>query len=97
MRYYNSNNGRCEELILNDDDLSVKARVEEIYNKKPTNDANALANRVQDFYYNEIGISSNRLWVVIDVYCEELIAEKNRNRPFKVADEYPNNGFKVRH
>jgi len=78
MKYYNDRNGKYENLILNDDDLTVKARVEEIYNKNPTNDVNALANRVQDYYYDVVGISSNRLWVVIDVYCEELIAEKTK-------------------
>ena len=97
MKYYNDANGRYEDLILNDNDLSVKAQVEQIYAKKPTEDVNRLSSRVQDYYYDVVGISNNRLWKVIDYYCEELIAEKIRNRPFKVADEYPNNGFKVRH
>ena len=74
-RYYTNGNGKVEELVLTDSDLSVKAEVERIYNEKPTKDANALANRVQDYYYNTVGISSNRLWVVIDYYCEELIGE----------------------
>lgn len=97
MQYYNDRTGRYEDLILNDDDLTVKARVEEIYSKKPTEDVNKLSNRVQDYYYDVVGISNNRLWKVIDYYCEELIAEMISNRPFKVADEYPDNPFKVRH
>lgn len=96
MQYYNDRSGKYEALILSDDDLTVKARVEQIYNEKPTEDVNRLSNRVQDYYYDVLGISNNRLWMVIDYYCNELISEKIRNRPFKVADEYPDNGFKVR-
>ena len=96
MKYYNDRNGKYEDLILNDDDLSVKARVEKIYNDKPTDNVNKLSNRVQDYYYNEVGISNNRLWCVIDYYCEELITENARNRPFNVADEHPDSLFKVR-
>ena len=97
MKYYNDRSGKYEDLILNDDDLSVKATVERIYAEKPTEDVNRLSSKVQDYYYDVVGISNNRLWTIIDIYCEELISEKIRNRPFKVADEYPDNGFKVRH
>ena len=70
MKYYNDRNGKYEDLILNDDDLSVKARVEKIYNDKPTDNVNKLSNRVQDYYYNEVGISNNRLWyIVIELQC----------------------------
>lgn len=79
------------------DDPSVKEVVEKIYSERPTEDVNSLSSRVQDYYYDVVGISSNKLWRAVDYYCEEVITERSRNRAYKVADEYPGNGFKVRH
>ena len=73
MQYYN--NGKYEDLIITEDDLSVKAEVERIFNKRGTLTMSLLSNRVQNYYYNEVGISSNRLWAVIDYYCEKVIHE----------------------
>ena len=71
MKYYD--NGTYKELELTEDDLSVKKEVERIFNKRGVLNVNILSNRVQNYYYNEVGISSNRLWAVIDYYCEEVI------------------------
>jgi hypothetical protein len=76
MRYYNDTNGKYEDLILTDKDLSVKVIVEQMYAEKPTLFYADLSNRVQDYYYDVVGISNNRLWAVIDYYCEMLITEK---------------------
>ena len=78
------------------DDLSVKEVVEKIYAERPTEDINRLSSRVQDYYYDVVGISSNKLWSMVDYYCEEVITEKSRNKLYKVADEHPGSGFKVR-
>lgn len=79
------------------DDPSIKEVVERIYAERPTEDINNLSSRVQDYYYDVVGISSNKLWRMVDYYCEEVITEKSRNRLYNVADEYPESGFKVRH
>ena len=87
MKYYNTANGKYEDLILTDDDLSVKENVEKIYEESPTLFINDLSNRVQDYYYDVVGISSNRLWAVIDYYCEILITDKYREWYMKGANE----------
>ena len=73
MKYYNQNKGTYEELELTEDDLSVKKEVERIFLKRGTLNKDMLSQRVQRYYYNEVGTSSNRLWAVIDYYCEEVI------------------------
>lgn len=85
MKYYN--NGKYEELVITEDDLSVKAEVERIFKKRGVLNLNILSNRVQNYYYDIVGISSNRLWAVIDYYCREVIneqIEKSCNNLFKV-------------
>lgn len=97
MKYYN--NGKYEDLIITEDDLSVKESVERIFKQWGTLNMYTLAKRVQDYYYNEVGISSNRLWAVIDYYCEEVIheqIEKSCNNLFKVRTG-EESGLKVRY
>ena len=97
MQYYS--NGKYEDLIITEDDLSVKAVVEKEFGKRPVLNSYRLADRVQDHYYNEVGISSNRLWAVIDYYCEEVIhehIEKNGTSCFKVRTG-EESGLKVRY
>lgn len=86
MKYYN--NGRYEDLVITEDDLKVKAEVERIASKRGTLTASRLAGWVQDYYYKEVGISNNRLWALIDYYCEEVICEQ--------IEKSAKNGFKVR-
>ena len=86
MKYYN--NGKYEDLEITEDDLSVKVEVERIANKRGTLNPARLAGWVQNYYYNEVGISSNRLWAVIDYFCEEVICEQ--------IEKNVKNGFKVR-
>lgn len=85
MQYFN---GRTyENLIITESDLSVKAEVERIFSKRGTLNMYYLAERVQNYYYNEVGISSNRLWAVIEYYCEEVIhdwIDKNGKSIFRV-------------
>lgn len=76
MIYYNDASGKYETLILTEEDLSVKEIVEKLYEEKPTLFIVELSNRAQDYYYDVVGISNNRLWAVIDYYCEVLITEK---------------------
>lgn len=73
MQYYNQNKGTYEDLELTEDDLSVKAEVERIFLKRGVLNKDILSQRVQRYYYDKVGISSNRLWAVIDHYCEEVI------------------------
>ena len=87
MIYYNDATKKYESLILTEDDLSVKEIVEKLYEEKPTLFIVELSNRVQDYYYDVVGISNNRLWAVIDYYCEVLIAEKYREWYTKGLDE----------
>lgn len=85
MQYYN--NGKYEELVITEDDLSVKKEVERIFKKRGVLNASILSNRVQNYYYREVGISSNRLWALIDYYCNEVICEqieKSCDNLFKV-------------
>ena len=65
-------------------DTSIKEVVERIYAERPTEDINILDSRVQDYYYDVVGISSDKLWRKVYHYCEEVITEKSRNRLFKV-------------
>lgn len=97
MKYYN--NGKYEDLIITESDLSVKAEVERIYSERPIHDINRLSSKVQDYYYRAVGVSSNRLWAVIDYYCEEVIHEqidKNGVSCFKVRTG-EETGLKVRY
>ena len=71
------------------DDLSVKVVVEKIYNERPTNDINTLESRVQDYYYDVVGASSDRLWRLVYHYCEEVIHDR--------IEENGESYFKVRH
>ena len=69
------------------DDLSVKEVVEKIYAERPTNDISRLESRVQDYYYDVVGISSDKLWRKVYHYCEEVIhdqIEKHGESYFKV-------------
>ena len=87
MQYYNPSKGRYENLVITEDDLSVRNEVERIFRTRGTLNMYNLAKRVQDYYYNEVGTSSNRLWAVIDYYCEEVIhdqIEKSGSSCFKV-------------
>lgn len=87
MQYYNPNKGIYENLVITEEDLSVKKEVERIFSKRGTLNKYMLSQRVQNYYYNEVGISSNRLWAVIDYYCEEVIhdqIEKSGKSLFKV-------------
>ena len=76
MVYYNEQTNKYEDLILTDNDLQVKEIVEKLYEEKPTLFIVELSNRVQDYYYDVVGISNSRLWAIIDYYCEVLITEK---------------------
>lgn len=87
MQYYNPYKGRYENLVITEDDLSVRNKVERIFHKRGTLNMYILAKRVQDYYYDEVETSSNRLWAVIDYYCEEIIhdhIEKSGKSLFKV-------------
>ena len=95
MRYYNDTNGKYEDLILSDDDLSVKEIVEQMYEENPTLFFTDLSNRVQAYYYDVVGISSNRLWAVIDYYCEVLITEKYREWYMKGSKALDKNSKQV--
>ena len=95
MRYYNDTNGKYEDLILTDKDLSVKVIVEQMYDEKPTLFYADLSNRVQDYYYDVVGISNNRLWAVIDYYCEMLITEKFNEWYMKGAKSLDRNNKQV--
>lgn len=71
------------------EDLSIKEVVERIYNERPTNDISRLESRVQDYYYDVVGISSDKLWRKVYYYCEEVIhekIEKNGESYFKVRN-----------
>ena len=87
MQYYN--NGRYEELELTEDDLSVRNEVERIFLKRGVLNKDILSQRVQRYYYDVVGISSNRLWAVIDYYCEEVIKEHISRSVEKI--------FKIKH
>lgn len=95
MRYYSDTNGKYEDLILTDKDLSVKVIVEQMYEEKPTLFYADLSNRVQDYYYDVVGISNNRLWAVIDYYCEMLITEKFNEWYMKGAKSLDNTSKQV--
>lgn len=95
MIYYNDASGKYETLILTEEDLSVKEIVEKLYEEKPTLFIVELSNRVQDYYYDVVGISSNRLWAVIDYYCEVLIVEKYREWYMKGAKSLDNTSKQV--
>ena len=95
MRYYNDTNGKYEDLMLTDKDLSVKVIVEQMYAEKPTLFYADLSNRVQDYYYDVVGISNNRLWAVIDYYCEMLITEKFNEWYMKGAKSLDRNSKQV--
>ena len=62
------------------DDPSIKEVVERIYAEHPTDDINILDSRVQDYYYDVVGISSNKLWRMVYHYCEEVIHEQTEKR-----------------
>ena len=87
MRYYNDSTNKYEDLILTDNDLSVKEIVEQMYEEKPTLFIVDLSNRTQESYNTVVGITNNRLWAVIDHYCEMLITEKYSEWYMKGVDE----------
>lgn len=95
MIYYNGDTNKYEDLILTDNDLSVKEVVEQMYEEKPTLFIVDLSNRVQDYYYDVVGISNNRLWAVIDYYCEMLITEKYAEWYLKGSKALDNSGKEV--
>ena len=69
------------------DDPSIKEVVEKIYAERPTLDIDILDSRVQDYYYDVVGISSDKLWRMVYHYCEEVIheqIEKNGESCFKI-------------
>lgn len=95
MIYYNDENGKYEDLILTDNDLSVKEVVEQMYEEKPTLFIVDLSNRTQEYYENVVGITNNRLYAVIDYYCELLITEKYREWYTKGSKALDNSGKEV--
>ena len=62
------------------DDPSIKEVVEKIYAEYPTENITALESRVQDYYYDVVGISSDKLWRKVYQYCEEVIYEQTEKR-----------------
>lgn len=62
------------------DDTSIKEVVEKIYAERPTEDINILESRVQDYYYDVVGISTDKLWRKVYQYCEEVIHEQTEKR-----------------
>lgn len=66
---YSTDNG-SKELFLNEHDLAVKENVEKIYRENPQLSDIQLSNKVENYYYNSVGISNSRLWKVIDFFCE---------------------------
>ena len=62
------------------DDQSIKEVVERIYLEQPTEDIKVLDSRVQDYYYDVVGISSDKLWRKVYQYCEEVIYEQIEKR-----------------
>ena len=95
MIYYNGDTNKYEDLILTDNDLSVKEVVEQMYEEKPTLFIVDLSNRVQEYYDNVVGIANNRLWAVIDYYCEMLITDKFNEWHNKGSKALDNSGKEV--
>ena len=62
------------------DDSSIKEVVERIYLEKPTENIKVLESRVQDYYYDVVGISSDKLWRKVYQCCEEVIYEQTEKR-----------------
>ena len=62
------------------DDQSIKEVVERIYLEQPTEDIKVLDSRVQDYYYDVVGISTDKLWRKVYQYCEEVIHEQTEKR-----------------
>ena len=62
------------------DDQSIKEVVERIYLEQPTEDIKVLESRVQDYYYDVVGISTDKLWRKVYQYCEEVIYEQTEKR-----------------
>jgi hypothetical protein len=95
MIYYNGDTNKYEDLILTDNDLSVKEVVEQMYEEKPTLFIVDLSNRTQEYYENVVGTADNRLYAVIDYYCEMLITEKYREWYTKGSKTLDNSGKEV--
>lgn len=73
---YSTEDGKYKELVLNEHDLTVKSEVERIYKENPDVDDIQLSNKVQKYYYDEVGIGNNRLWKVVDYFCEVVTGER---------------------